>query len=61
LACTAALAAYGNDGLRLNFGRRDFLGVGVVLGLALFTPLLFLAYLMGGSLLALVRNNDSTV
>jgi len=55
LALTATLAAWGNDGLRLNFGRRDFLGVGVVVGLAMVTPMIFLAYLMGGSLLALVK------
>ena len=49
------LAAFGNDGHRLNFGIQDFLGVGTSLGLALATPLILLAYLFGGSLLVMVR------
>ena len=53
------LAAFGNDGHRLNFGIQDFLGVGTSLGLALATPLILMAYLFGGSLLVMVRRSSS--
>ena len=52
------LAAFGNDGHRLNFGIQDFLGVGTSLGLALATPLVLMAYLFGGSLLVMVRTDQ---
>ena len=54
LVTVVLLAAFGNDGHRLNFGIQDFLGVGTSLGLALATPLILLAYLFGGSLLVMV-------
>ncbi len=49
------LAKYGNDGVRLYFGASDFFGVGVTFGLAMFTPLVLLSYVAGGSIFALVR------
>lgn len=55
LVTVVLLAAFGNDGHRLNFGIQDFLGVGTSLGLALATPLILMAYLFGGSLLVMVR------
>ena len=56
LVTVVLLAAFGNDGHRLNFGIQDFLGVGTSLGLALATPLVLMAYLFGGSLLVMVRS-----
>ena len=57
LVTVVLLAAFGNDGHRLNFGIQDFLGVGTSLGLALATPLVLMAYLFGGSLLVMVRTD----
>ena len=48
------LAAFGNDGIRLTFGRADFLGVGISVTLAITLPLTFIAYLCGGNLFVLV-------
>jgi hypothetical protein len=53
------LAAFGNDGLRLNFGVQDFLGVGTSLGLALIVPLILMAYLLGGNLFVMVRKTKN--
>lgn len=50
------LALMGNDGHRLNFGKQDFLGVGVTLGLAIVIPIILLAYILGGSLFVMVRH-----
>jgi len=47
------LAAFGNDGIRLTFGRADFLGVGISVTLAITLPLTFIAYLCGGNLFVL--------
>lgn len=47
------LAAFGNDGIRLTFGRADFLGVGISVTLAITLPLMFIAYLCGGNLFVL--------
>ena len=58
LVTVVLLAAFGNDGHRLNFGIQDFLGVGTSLGLALATPLVLMAYLFGGSLLVMVRTDQ---
>ena len=55
LVTVVLLAAFGNDGHRLNFGIQDFLGVGTSLGLALATPLILMAYLFNGSLFVMVR------
>ena len=49
------LAAFGNDGIRLTFGRADFLGVGISFCLAITLPLILIAYLCGGNLFVLVR------
>jgi len=47
------LAAFGNDGIRLTFGRADFLGVGISFCLAITLPLILIAYLCGGNLFVL--------
>ena len=49
------LAAFGNDGIRLTFGRADFLGVGISFCLAITLPLILIAYLCGGNLFVMVR------
>ena len=48
------LAAFGNDGIRLTFGRADFLGVGISFCLTITVPLILIAYLCGGNLFVLV-------
>ena len=50
------LAAFGNDGIRLTFGRADFLGVGISFCLAITIPLTLIAYLCGGNLFVLVSS-----
>ena len=52
------LAAFGNDGIRLTFGKADFLGVGVSFGLAITVPLILIAYLCGGNLFVLVSRRS---
>ena len=48
------MAAFGNDGLRMTFGRADFLGVGISFCLTITVPLILIAYLCGGNLFVLV-------
>ena len=55
LVSIVLLAFLGNEGHRLTFGKQDFLGVGVTLGLAIVIPIILLAYILGGSLFVMVR------
>ncbi len=56
LVTVVLLSAFGNDGHRLTFGVEDFLGVGTSLGMAIVTPLILIAYVLGGSLFIMVRS-----
>ncbi len=61
LVASVVLSRYGNDGLRLFFGSGgDFFGVGATIGLAMFTPMLLVSYVAGGSILALVSAETRT-
>lgn len=55
LLAVVLLAFLGNEGHRLTFGKQDFLGVGVTLGLAIVIPIILVAYVLGGSLFVMVR------
>ena len=57
LLAVVLLAFLGNEGHRLTFGKQDFLGVGVTLGLAIVIPIILVAYVLGGSLFVMVRHS----